>query len=51
MRVKLIMRIFLLRLLGCGSAAEIVESDTEPAINVVVNVEELVADNLRSGFL
>lgn len=38
-------------LLGCSSATEIVESDAEPAINIVVNVKELIANSLRSRFL
>lgn len=41
----------LLCLLGCSSAAEIVESNTEPAINVVVYVEEFITNSLRSHFL
>lgn len=41
----------LLCLFGCGGAAEVIESDAEPAINVVVYVEEFIANSLGTRFL
>jgi len=40
----------LLSLLGRSSTPKIIESDTKPTINIIVYVEEFIANSLRSHF-
>lgn len=42
--------VLLLCLFGCGGAAEVVKSDAEPTINIVMYVEEFIANSLRTCF-